>query len=133
MLRALGDYPNVEAVADAQSAYASLSTGTVKLLVTNLDLRTKLEGLQLAYAVATPPFGTRALVYGDRVESWTVRELQRAGAFFEPRSRLVFALPSYAQGSLPVLDRRNPVVPDRRNNYRGGRRAADVPLVMSLF
>ena len=129
LLRVLDVYPHVEAVADFRTAYDRLSTETIKLLVTNLRLHANVEGLHLAYAVATGGYRTRALVYGSRAEDWIIHELQRAGAFYESQWRLPFALPSYLRASLPVLDRRNPVAPDRRVASRGGRRASDVPAV----
>jgi hypothetical protein len=129
LLRVLDVYPHVEAVADFRTAYDRLTTGTVKLLVTNLRLHANAEGLHLAYAVATTGYRTRALVYGSRPEDWIIHELQRAGAFYESQSRLPFSLRSYLQASLPLLDRRNPVAPDRRVGYRGGRRASDVPSI----
>ena len=125
LLRALDVYPDVEAVADFQTAIDRLNTGTIKLLVTNLDLENHAEGLHLAYAVAEAPYATRAIVYADHAEPWIIRELQRARAFYEPWSRLPFALPSYAQARLPLLDRRNPIKADRRGGFRGGRRASD--------
>lgn len=125
-------YADAEAVADFQSAYARLSTGTFELLITNLRLQANVEGLQLAYVVASGGYATRALVYGDRPAPWIIRELQRTGAFFETRVRVPFALPAYVGANLPVLDRRNPAVPDRRTGgFRGGRRASDVPMVLS--
>ena len=104
-------------------------TGTIRLLVTNLRLQANVEGLHLAYAVATAGYRTRALVYGLRAEDWITHELQRAGAFYESQSRLLFSLPSYVHASLPVLDRRSPVATDRRSGHRGGRRASDLPTV----
>jgi hypothetical protein len=95
--------------------------------VTNLRIHTNVEGLQLAYVVASAGYRTRALVYSDGPEPWVMRELQRAGAFYESRARVAFALPAYTNADLPVLDRRNPTTPDRRNRYRGGRRASDAP------
>ncbi len=127
LLRVLEVYPNVEAVGDFQTAYDRLATRTIKMLITNLRLHGDVEGLHLAYAVATGGHPTRTLVYADRIEPWVVRELQRAGAFHETQARLPFALPSYVQATLPVLDRRDPVSPDRRAGYRGGRRPSDVP------
>lgn len=93
----------------------------------NLRLHTNVEGLHLAYVVASAGYRTRAVVYSDGAESWVIRELHRAGAFYESRSRVAFALPAYANADLPVLDRRNPAMPDRRTAYRGGRRASDAP------
>ena len=98
------------------------------LLVTNLRLDQNVEGLHLAYVVASAKFETRAVVYSDFVESWVAHELQRAGAFYESQARMVFALPAYLHANLPLLDRRSPASPDRRAAYRGGRRASDVPM-----
>jgi len=117
-----------EAVPDFQEAYARLSAGAPDLLVANLRLNANVEGLHLAYVVASAGYATRTLVYSDRLDLWATRELQRAGAFFERRSRIAFSLPAYAQASLPVLDRRSPAAVDRRMAFRGGRRASDVPI-----
>ena len=96
------------------------------MLVTNLRLDANVEGLQLAYVAASAGYHTRALVYSQDPEPWVIREIQRVGAFYEMRSRLIFALPAYARAKLPILDRRNPETPDRRASYRGGRRASDI-------
>jgi DNA-binding NtrC family response regulator len=119
-------YPHVDAVADFRTAYDRISSETIKLLVTNLRLQANVEGLHLAYAVATSGYVTRAVVYGSRAEDWIIHELRRAGAFYESQLRLPFALPSYLKASLPVVDRRNPLAPNRRVTHRGGRRASDV-------
>jgi hypothetical protein len=96
-------------------------------MVTNLRLRANVEGLQLAYVVASSGYATRAIVYSEYAETWVAHEIQRAGGFFEMPNRLVFALPAYIHAKLPVLDRRNPLEADRRLAFRGGRRASDVP------
>jgi len=119
----------VEAAGDFQSAYSRLSPAPPDLLITKLRLQSKVEGLQLAYALASAGSPTRSIVYGDSAEEWVTRELQRLGAFYEAQSRLQFALPAYVQASLPVLDRRDPMRRERRLRYRGGRRASDVPLI----
>jgi hypothetical protein len=124
-------HADTAAVADFQSAYGRLVTNAPDLLVANLRLPATVEGLQLAYVIASGGYATRAVIYSDHVERWVVHEVQRAGAFFETQARLVFALPAYAQAKLPVLDRRNPTVQDRRSDYRGGRRASDVPIKWS--
>lgn len=90
-----------------------------------------MEGLQLAYVVASAGYATRAVIYSDDAEPWVIHEVQRAGAFFESQARLIFALLAYVHAKLPVLDRRNPTVPDRRTSYRGGRRASDVQMAWS--
>lgn len=127
MRRLTGIHVNVEAVGDFASAYARLTLRPPDLMVTNLRLHGDVTGLQLAYVAASGRLPMRTVVYGDDPEPWVVREVQRLGAFYETQSRLLWALQGYAQSSLPVLDRRNPESPDRRSNYRGGRRASDVP------
>jgi len=119
----------VEAASDFQAAYGRLSPAPPDLLITKLRLYSKVEGLQLAYVVASAGSPTRTIVYGESAEIWVNRELQRLGAFYELQSRLQFALPAYVQARLPVLDRRDPMRGERRTRYRGGRRAADVPLI----
>ena len=126
-MRSASDQADADGVGDFQSAYARLADGSVDLLVTNLRLRANVEGLQLAYVASTSGFDTRVVVYGNRFDDWIVRELQRAGAFYETQARLRFALASYLTAELPRLDRRNPTTPDRRGTYRGGRRASDLP------
>lgn len=121
-----------DAVGDLESACGHLATSSYDLVVCNLRLQDaplNLEGLQLAHVVAGAGYSTRALIYSDAVDPWIVRELHRAGAFFETRSRIVFSLPSYVKAKLPILDRRDPAKPDRRTTYRGGRRASDVPMI----
>lgn len=125
--RTAGLYAEVHTVSSFQAAYTRMTQHPPDLLVTNLRLNGSVEGLQLAYVVASGGYPTRVLVYSDQVVPWITRELNRAGAFFESQSRVEFALPSYLLADLPLLDRRNPVVPDRRSNYRGGR-ASDVPI-----
>lgn len=130
LLQRLADpFAEVDAAGDFPTAYSRLSSAPPDLLITKLRLFTNVEGLQLAYAVASAGSRTRTIVYGDWAEPWVTRELQRLGAFYEPRSRLQFALPAYVQARLPVLDRRDPFWRDRRARYRGGRRASDVPLI----
>ena len=119
----------VEAAGDFQTAYNRLHPAPPDLLITKLRLYSKVEGLQLAYVVASAGSPTRTIVYGESAEEWVTRELQRLGAFYESQSRLQFALPAYVQARLPVLDRRDPMRVERRMRYRGGRRASDVPLI----
>ena len=126
-----GPEAEIVLVGEFQEAYARLSSGSFDLLVTNLRLDNNVEGLHLAYVAASSRFATRAVVYSEELEPWVAHELQRAGAFYEIQSRMVFALPAYVQAELPVLDRRSPALPDRRTVYRGGRRASDVPMTLS--
>jgi CheY-like chemotaxis protein len=126
--RVASDLVSTDSVGDFQSAYARLSTSAPDLLVANLRLNANVEGLHLAYVVASAGYATRTLVYSERVELWVTRELQRAGAFYENQSRIVYALPSYVEADLPVLDRRTAGASDRRAAFRGGRRSSDVPI-----
>jgi DNA-binding NtrC family response regulator len=123
------DHGNAEAVDDFHAAYTRITSTPPDLLLTNLRLQGDMDGLRLAAAAAKAGRATRTVVYTDRVDRWATNEVQRTGAFYETQLRLVVALPSYVRAlDLPVLDRRNPWVPDRRGRYRGGRRAWDVPL-----
>ena len=128
LLQSIGGYADADAVGDFQSAYVRMRQTAPDILITNLRLDGTVEGLQLAYVAASGGYPTRVLVYSERVVPWITRELHRAGAFFEMQAHLEFALPAFVRAAeLPVLDRRNPVMSDRRATYRGGRRASDVP------
>jgi CheY-like chemotaxis protein len=130
LLQRIADpHGEVAAASDFQTAYSRLSPAPPDLLIARLRLDSNVEGLQLAYTLASARSPTRSIVYSDRAEPWVTRELQRVGAFYETQSRLQFALPAYLQARLPVLDRRDPMYLDRRTKYRGGRRASDVPLI----
>lgn len=119
-------------VADFGSAFDRLSIDPPDFVVTNLLVRANVEGLQLAYLAGSIKHATRTIVYSDYADERITHEIQRAGAFFETPTRLVFALPAYLQARLPVNDRRNPHATDRRTLFRGGRRASDVPAIRSL-
>ena len=122
-------HAEVEALSDFSTAYSRLSGEPPDLLITNLRLHARLDGLQLAYVAATTGRPTRTIAYGEPAGPWVARELQGVGAFYESQLRFQFALPAYLQARLPVLDRREPMRFDRRTRYRGGRRASDVPLI----
>ena len=119
----------VEATGDFQTACSRLHPTPPDLLITKLRLYSKVEGLQLAYVVASAGSPTRTIVYDESAEEWVTRELHRLGAFYESQSRLQFALPAYVQARLPVLNRRERLRGERRVKYRGGRRASDTPLI----
>ena len=59
------------------------------------------------------------------MQSRSQREAQAAGAFFERTERLGHAIAGYLRAPLPLADRRNVALYDRRGMFRGGRRAAD--------
>ena len=126
LLRVTEAHASAEAVADFPSAYTRLTTVPPDLVVTNLRLNANVEGLQLAYVIASAGYATRTVIYSERIEPWLVSEVQRIGAFYESRDRLCSALPAYAQAcSMPLVDRRDPLAADRRSRFRGGRRSTD--------
>jgi hypothetical protein len=125
-------HAHASAVADFGSAFDRLSIDPPDLLVTNLLVRANVEGLQLAYLAASIKHATRTIVYSDYADKRITYEIQRAGAFFETPTRLVFGLPSYIDARLPRHDRRDPYGKDRRTLFRGGRRASDVPAIRSV-
>jgi hypothetical protein len=127
LLDVAGSYADAQGVADFRAAFDRLGDDSPDLMIANLRLRANVEGLQLAYVVASSGYATRAVVYSEYAELWVAHEVQRAGGFFETPARLLFALPSYIHAKLPVLDRRDPLARDRRMTFRGGRRASDVP------
>jgi CheY-like chemotaxis protein len=116
----------VETVADFPVARARLFAAPLDLVVTNLRLGA-FNGLHLAYLLASTARPPRVVVYSDHLDLSLIREAQRAGAFCERQRRLPYALPAYLDADLPPLDRRDPLRPDRRSIYRGGRRASDIP------
>jgi len=78
--------------------------------------------IHLAVVLALP---TRLVVYGHGDELALARETQIAGAFYVPCQQIVAALPAYLDAELPARDRREAARPDRRQQFRGGRRAID--------
>jgi DNA-binding NtrC family response regulator len=128
ILRNAGGFvADIEGCADFVSARARAVTGEFDFLITNLRLEAY-NGLHLVYLAISARSTTRSIVYTERRESNLAREVQEAGAFYELRHRLPYALESYLLGRLPPADRRNPSVNDRRTVFRGGRRSADLPL-----
>ena len=51
-------------------------------------------------------------------------------AFVDAADRLYYALPAYVSSTLPTRDRRDPRLIERRGDFRGGRRAADVAIAV---
>ena len=119
----------VDSVADFQTARARLWRASLfktpfDLLVANMQLGA-FNGLQLVYLLATTGLPTRSLVYTNRLDETLGEEVQRAGAFYEIRARLPYALPAYLLAQLPAVDRRRVTIPERRMQPRGGRRLSD--------
>jgi DNA-binding NtrC family response regulator len=115
----------VETTADFPTARARLFAWPPDLVVTNLRLGA-FNGLHLAYLLASGDWPSRAVVYSESVDVSLAQEARRAGAFWEFRRRLPYALPAYLDADLPARDRRDPLKPDRRSAFRRGRRASDI-------
>lgn len=112
----------VEGCADFRAARARLVTRPPDLLITNLRLE-QYNGLHLVCLTAGTQ--TRSIVYSTHHDLVLAREAQNIGAFYERTERLTRALASYVHAALPVRDRRNLIVLDRRSVPRGGRRCSD--------
>ena len=119
---------DIEACADFVSARVRAVSGEFDFLVTNLRLEAY-NGLHLVYLALSARSTTRSIVYTDRREPQLAREVQEAGAFYELRDRLPYALHRYLRSPLPPADRRDPALWDRRGVFRGGRRSSDLPLL----
>jgi len=114
----------VTVCADFHAARQHLVASPPDLLVTHLRLR-EYNGLHLVYLAAAMALPTRSVVYIDTDDPPTGRAIQAAGAFYETRARLTLALPAYVSRKLPLSDRREIEYHDRRQEFRGGRRATD--------
>jgi DNA-binding NarL/FixJ family response regulator len=122
---------HVEPVGDFQTARARLWRASLfktpfDFLVTNMQLG-EYNGLQLVYLLTATGLTTRSLVYTNRLDAGWGQEAQRAGAFYEIRTRLPYALPAYLLAQLPAVDRRRVTISERRARPRGGRRRSDEP------
>ena len=96
----------------------------VQLLVTNLRLQ-EFNGLHLVYVARTLSDRVPCVVYDREYELGLARMARQTGAFYERFERLPATLVSYVLMELPAADRRDPARTDRRQQQRGGRRAAD--------
>jgi hypothetical protein len=95
-----------------------------ELLIANVRLEA-FNGLHLAHLILSLRMATRAVIYADRDDPLVAREVQAAGAFFERRTRLPYVLAGYVTSRLPLRDRRDAPLYDRRRRHRGGRRPLD--------
>jgi DNA-binding NtrC family response regulator len=116
---------HVDPCADFVGARARLLARPPHLLVTNSRLGAY-NGLHLAYLAAAVALPTRVVVYGDADRVALARETQLAGAFYVPGQQIAAALPAYVDAELPPQDRRDVERADRRQQFRGGRRATDL-------
>jgi hypothetical protein len=120
---AVREVADIHADADFVTARTHLFSEQYDWLVTNTRLG-PYNGLHLVYLARVAWLPIRSLVY-DESDLWLAQEAQRAGAFYESRSRVNRALPAYLRSVLPPQDRRSPAEPDRRAAPRGGRRCTD--------
>ncbi len=107
-----------------QTARTHLLTMPFDFVITNLRLKA-FNGLHLVHLAAAAELSARSLVYTDEYDPALAKEIQRSGAFYEPKEALIHAIGVYLQSALPTQDRRNPAVRDRRNDRRSGRRCWD--------
>jgi DNA-binding NtrC family response regulator len=107
-----------------ESARESLRTRLPDAVVTNIRLG-MFNGIHLIYLSTVVRPDIRAVVYSSLEDPVLVREAQRACAFYERQRLVLSSLPNYLTASLPSRDRRDVQVLDRRQAFRGGRRATD--------
>jgi DNA-binding NtrC family response regulator len=115
---------DVHVAGDFPAARRRLFDDPPDFLVTNLRLGAY-NGLHLVHLASTSNGSTRSVVYSTHSDISLIEEAQRIGAFFEHPQRLAGALPAYLRSPLPDRDRRSPRQVDRRQFFRGGRRASD--------
>ena len=120
---------DVEGCREFVAARESLRRNPPDLLVTNVRLR-EYNGLHLAFIASAMGRRARCVVFLDAIDLVVARDAREAGAFFETRDRLKYALPSYLFGALPDFDRRDASNRDRRRAFRGGRRSTDVTMLV---
>lgn len=119
---------HVESHGQFETARARLDHTLFDFLVTNVRLKAY-NGLHLVYVRSPGRGGPRAIVYSDERDLGLAREAQLAGAFYEVGTCLPVTLQAYLTGTLPIRDRRDPAMTDRRRLFRGGRRCWDLHLV----
>lgn len=122
---AIGPFARVNPQGHFTAARSDLKREMFDLIITNLRLA-DYNGLHLAYLAATESYPARCIVYTGIHEPSMAREIRRAGAFYETAQLLPHTIAPYLTSNLPLWDRRNAVVRDRRHAFRGGRRRSDV-------
>jgi len=122
---AVGLLADVEGCGEFLPGRESLLRNTTDFLVTNLRLGAY-NGLHLVYLALGNGRATRSICYSTFVDLPLIHEAQTIGAFFETPARITHTLASYIRAQLPTRDRRMPRQFDRRREFRGGRRSADV-------
>jgi DNA-binding NtrC family response regulator len=121
---AAGALARIDMDASFPAARTRLFAHPYDWLVTNVRLE-EYNGLHLVHLAGSARLPVRILVYSDRPDVSLAREAQRLGAFYESRDCVHRALAAYLRGTLPLRDRRDPTIRDRRVLFRGGRRCTD--------
>jgi hypothetical protein len=122
-----GALVDVTACADFQSARRCLLNTSPAFLFSHFRLG-MYNGLHLVHLAAHARLDMRSVLFDEQVDAQLAFEARLIGAFYEPSSRLAFAIRSYLCSQLPDRDRRDARRPDRRARFRGGRRATDLSL-----
>ena len=99
-------FGRVDDDADFETARTHLLSNRYDWVVTNLRLNAH-NGLHLVHLAAAAGLRTRILVYADYEDATLAREVQQAGAFYEPRHEVQRTLPAYLGGSVRSQDRRD--------------------------
>jgi DNA-binding NtrC family response regulator len=114
-----------EVATTAEEARRGLITSSPMLFFSSMRLG-GVRGPDLVHLARMANPRTRAVLYGTSADVLMAKQAQQAGAFFEPAAFLPYALKQYFSPTLPPTDRRDPARLDRRQRFRGGRRATDV-------
>jgi DNA-binding NtrC family response regulator len=122
-------FAHVESYGRFDAARARVRLGAFDFLVTNVRLAA-FNGMHLVYLRSPGADAPPAIVYSTERDPGLARAAQRAGAFYETRECLLVTLEAYVTGTLPVRDRRDPAIVDRRGLFRGGRRSWDRHLLI---
>lgn len=121
--RALRDVAELTPTEDFLVARKEILENPPDLLVTNLRLG-PYNGIHLAMLARRSH--ARCIVYTKQHDVVLARQVQAAGAFYVRLEQLPFVLPAFLHLRVPLSDRRDPTVLDRRKTFRSGRRSTDV-------
>ena len=126
LYRTISDLAEVRCASTFAEARLALLDGPPDLLVTNLRLGA-FNGLHLVHLAGPVGPRTRSVVYTEGLDVEFGREVQSMGALYDTRQFLLHRLASYVGAALPPRDRRRLGIHERRQAFRGGRRAVDRP------
>jgi DNA-binding NtrC family response regulator len=110
---------------DFLSARILLLAKPFEWVITNVRLGAY-NGLHLLHLARSAGLPARFLVYADGLDLALALAAKRAGAFYESREYVHRAVAAYLRGTLPLHDRRDPAVIERRAIFRGSRRCRDL-------